>query len=256
MSYSNEEEKKSSATAKTALGLGIAGLSLAGINSGLLGGGNGNGILGGLFGNRNDALEVYRTTMYDQGQKAEAELSVVNNYFMPTWREICELKKEVAVNKAVDAKNQEITALMFQLAEQKATCCCDKTNDKIDYLAALSEQRSNSYFARLASDIECANNNLNTKIDYTAKISNDQTNCNFNRLNDKIDSAFAIESLKADAKLCEATKNTVRGSVYLSPSNLANPYVGGTDYLVSRSIGPRGCGFNTYDTGCSCGCGW
>lgn len=244
---SGNRKKESSTTAKTALGLGIAGLALGLVNGGC--GNNRGGLLNGLFGcnHQNDELEAYRAAMYDQGRKAEAELAVVNTYFMPTWNEICNLRQEVAVNKTTAEKDQQITALLFQLAEQKTQCCCDKVNEKVNYVAALNQQKAQSNFDRLTSDINCVNRNLDTKIDYTATIAAKDANCNFERLNSKVDSAFVVEGLRTDSKICEATKNIVRGDVYLSPTSLANAYGATTEYLVSRRSSP----FST-----QCGCGW
>lgn len=200
--------------------------------------------------------------MYDQGRKAEAELAVVNTYFIPTWKELCDLRQEVAVNRTTNEKDQQITALLFQLAEQKAQCCCDKVNAKVDYVSTLAEQRAESNYNRLFSDIECVNNNLNTKIDYTANIAKRDTDCGFERLNSKIDSAFIIEAQRTDSKICEATKNMVRGNVYLSPTSLANPYGASTDYLVSRTVTPTsrcgGCGdgWSGWSSWNGCGCNW
>ena len=238
---SDSHKKESSTTAKTALGLGIAGLAV-GLLSGASNCGNGRrnncgGLLNGLFGNgccENDELVTYRAAMYDQGRKAEAELAVVNTYFIPTWKELCDLRQEVAVNRTSNEKDQQITTLLFQLAEQKAQCCCDK---------------------------------VNTKIDYTSIIAKRDTDCNFERLNSKVDSAFIIEAQRTDAKICEATKNMVRGNVYLSPTSLANPYGASTDYLVSRTVTPAGrCGGYSGWNSCDgwggwsnwggCGCNW
>lgn len=53
-----------------------------------------------------------------------------------------------------------------------------------------------------------------------------------------------LTEAETDAKICAATKNMVRGSVYLSPNHLADPYSCDTRELVSRPhhhCGP--CGF-------------
>ena len=262
--YNNEEEKKSSATAKTALGLAIGGLSLAAVQGGVLGDGygTGGGLLGGLFGGRNG----YTTEQLARGRQAETELAVIHQYMIPTWSEISDLKKEVAVNKAVDHKNQEINHLLFKraeeqsacgfelnkmrtesafaLARQEQQCCCDKTNAKVDYLNALQEQRTASAFALANQKTDCNYDKLANEIE-----------CTYNRLDAKTNSAFAISNLETDAKLCEATRNLVRGEVYLSPASLADPYAAGTNVLMSRHVNrySTGCGgwFNTGDCGCN-----
>lgn len=107
----DEDKYASKGVAGTALGVGIGGLALALLNGSNCG--NGGGLLGGLLGGNNNCEQIQR------GQRAETELAMVNQYFMPTWREMCDLKSEVAVNKAVDAKNQEITGLLFRIAENR-----------------------------------------------------------------------------------------------------------------------------------------
>lgn len=359
MSYNCcEDEKKSSGTAKTALGLGIAGLSLAAVNGGLFGGdGYGNGgLLGGLFGgNRNGRTEE----IIAHGRKAQTELDVVNHYMIPTWHEISELKKDVAINRTLEMKNQEINHLLFKraeeqsfagfelnklrteaafaLADQKQKCCCDKTNDRISYVSALREQQTNAAFAladqkansnfgRLASDINCVYDKLDRQDHYNRdKLESDlawsyrtldkQDQCNFDkattnsawlyktldnqdkcnydkvttnsawlyktldnqdkcnydklsadldctykRLDAKTDSAFTISGLQTDIKIGEATKNVVRGKVYLSPCSMAEPFAGGVNVLYSRHITPfttdsRSTGYQ-FDCGNSGGYNW
>lgn len=106
---SKEEYAKGGTKALSIIGTVLGGAALLG-NSGNCG----NGILGGLFGGNNQNCEQVQ-----RGQRAETELAIVTSYFMPTWREICDLKSEVAVNRAVDVKNQEITGLLFRMAENR-----------------------------------------------------------------------------------------------------------------------------------------
>lgn len=316
MCHCYDDEKKSSSTAKTALGLGIAGLSLAAVNGGLFGNGDGygnGGILGGLFGN--NGRNARTDDIIAHGRKAQTELDVVNHYMIPTWHELCELKKEVAVNRAVEMKNQEINHLLFKraeeqsfagfelnklrteaafaLAEQKQKCCCDKTNDRITYESALREQQTNAAFAladqkansnfgRLASDINCVYDKLDRQDHYNRdKLESDLTwsyrtldkqdqcnfdkvttnsswlyktldnqdkcnydklsadlDCTYKRLDAKTNSAFEISGLQTDIKIGEATKNVVRGHVYLSPCSMAEPYTSGYNVLYSRHVTP------------------
>lgn len=260
MSY-DDDEKKSSATAKTALGLAIGGLGLAAVNSGMFGGECGNGgFLGGLFGNRGNTCEALA-----RGRQAETELAVIHQYFMPTWNEICNLKQEVAVNKTVEAKNQEITNLLFRmsenransdyelnrmrteaafaLADQKQQCCCDKLNNKIDFTNTLLTQRSDASFALADQKANCNYDRLASDI-----------NCTYDRLDAKTNAAFVVSRLETDAKICEATKDLVRGKVYLSPCSMADPYQAGTNVLMSRHIPYSAPACATPFT--DCGCNW
>ena len=156
-----------------------------------------------------------------------------------------------AVNAEKDAKNEVITGLMFQLAEQKSQCCCDKTNIRIDAMYdKLSSQDQNNY-DRLAA----ANQ-------YTYDRLAADTICNFQRLDSKIDSNFKLRDAivdgqfaAADAKLEKAMCGVIKGQPYLSPSNLADPYTSGRNMIVSRNVTPvlatyGGCG-STFN---SCGC--
>lgn len=240
----HEPEKKSSGIAKAGLTLGVIGTSLAALgNGGALGNGDGNGgILGNLFGNRESGeVKAYRMAQFDQGQKASTELDMLNKYVIPMASEISNLKTLAAVNAEKDAKNEVITGLMFQLAEQKSQCCCDKTNLRIDAIYDKLSAQDQYTYERLAAD----------------------TNCNFNRLNDKIDANFNLRDAivngqfaAADAKLEKAMCGVIKGQPYLSPSNLADPYTAGRNMIVSRNVTPvmatyGGCG-STFNTGCGC----
>ena len=241
--HHEKEEKKSSGVAKAGLTLGIIGTSLAAVNGGLFGNnGEGGGVLGNLFGNRESGeMKTYRAQQFDQGQKAATELDMLNKYVIPMASEISNLKTLAAVNAEKDAKNEVITGLMFQLAEQKSQCCCDKTNLRIDAIYDKLSAQDQYTYERLSAD----------------------TNCNFNRLNDKIDANFNLRDAivdgqfaAADAKLEKAMCGVIKGQPYLSPSNLADPYTAGRNMIVSRSVTPvmatyGGCG-STWNTGCGC----
>lgn len=254
-----EEEKKSSATAKTALGLAIGGLSLAAVQGGILGGNgtggcNGGGLLGGLFGN-NGACAAYNQQKMDQGAEAITELNMVNKYVMPMMGEITALQTKLAANDVRDQKNEVINSLLFQLSDartdakfQEANCCCEKNQiymnqlyDKLDaadkYNYTILDNARQCTYDRLAAD----------------------TVCNFQRLDSKIDSNFALRKAQVDAQIADATCNVIRGVPYLSPSQMADPYTGQTNILMSRHTVPvtpvatnwNTCA-NTYNTGCGC----
>lgn len=268
----HDDEKKSSSTAKTALGLAIGGLGLAAVNGGVFGGGEcgGGGLLGGLFGNRGNCEQLAR------GRQAQTELAVIHQYLMPTWCELSDLKKQVAVNAAIESKNNEITHLLFKraeeqsacgfelnkmrteaafaLAEQKSQCCCDKLDNKIDYVSTLQQQRSDASFALARQEQQCCCDRLNTKIDCVGDRLAADIDCTYNRLDAKTDAAFVVNNLQTDAKICDATKNLVRGEVYLSPASLADPYAAGTNVLMSRHVNRcGGCSGSSWFGG-DCGC--
>lgn len=192
-------EKKSSATAKTALGLAIGGLGLAAVNGGLFGGNGecgGGGLLGGLFGNRGVSCEQLA-----RGRQAQTELAVIHQYMLPTWNELCDLKRDVAVNKAIEAKNNEITHLLFKraeeqsacgfelnklrteaafsLARQELQCCCDKNNAKIDYVSDLSRQRTDAAFALARQEQQCCCDKTNDRIGFVSALERQRTEAAF-----------------------------------------------------------------------------
>ena len=255
-----EPEKKSSATAKTALGLAIAGLSTSLIGNGVLGNGNscGNngGILGNILGlnNNNGEMCTYRAQQYDAGQKAATELDMLTKYVLPMASEISSLKTMAAVNAESDAKNQIINDLKFQIVSNNAACCCDKTNLRIDAI-----------YDKLSSQDQCNYDRLAAANQYTYDRLAADTICNFQRLDAKIDSNFNLRDAivdgqfaAADARLEKAMCGVIKGQPYLSPSNLADPYTSGRNMIVSRNVTPvfatyGGCS-STFNTGCGCGC--
>ena len=278
-------------------------------------------LLGGLFGGNQDGCtaqtlsNIATSSALVNGQKAESELKIVTDYFIPTWNELSKLREEVAVNRATQCKDNEIVQLLFRMSEQKTAsdfelnklrtdslfalakaeqeccctklndkidyvsdldrqnatwqfrlakadtdCCCDKLNDKIDYTSRLNTQRTDAAFAladqkadcnynRLASDIQCNYDKLDAKTNATFVLNEQKGNCAYERLSAKTDSAFIINGLNTDIKIGEATKDMLRGNVYLSPANLADPYQAGTNVIVSRH-------YNSVGSGCGCsGCG-
>lgn len=263
-----EEEKKSSATAKTALGLGIAGLATSLVGNGVLGNGyNGcnGGLLGGLFGN-NGAVCAYEREKNDKNASAAAELTTVNSYILPILGQISDIKTQLAANEVRDQKNEVINGLLFKMADQytdtkfaESKCCCEKNQiymnqlyDKLDaadkYNYTILDNARQCTYDRLAAD----------------------TVCNFQRLDAKIDSNFQLRDAivdgqfaAADAKLEKAMCGVVKGTPYLSPSQLADPYANGYNVLMSRHVTPvvaaysncggawNNCG-TSYNTGCGC----
>jgi hypothetical protein len=250
-------KRKASATAKTALGLAIGGLSLAAVNGGLLGGNNGcdctgnnGGLLGNLFGNRGNSC--YCKEKYEQGARAVTELqmlekwilpemnrtcalerfaavsplatemNMLEKYIFPIMHRTCELEKESAVNKAVDEKNQVINGLLFAMAQQR-------TDAKFD----LADCRTNGKFDLVQS----------------------QTGATFELTKQRTDAEFALSRALTTADIEKATCNVVRGKPYISPCQMADPYNAGMNVLMSRHInGVATANIATYGNDCGCGC--
>lgn len=260
-----EEEKKSSATAKTALGLAIGGLSLAAVQGGILGTGpggynGGGGLLGGLFGN-NGAYSVYNQQKMDQGTEAVTELNMVNKYVMPMMGEISAMRTKLAINDERDAKNEVINGLLFQLSEAKtdakfaeAQCCCEKNATALGYVNEKLDTQDKCLYDKLSAAQQCAYDRLYADITHS-----------FNRLNDKTDANFALRKAQVDAQIAAEMCGVIKGTPYLPVSSIAEPYQAGTNILVSRHTVPvtpvstyNGCGtgWNTgcnsaYNTGCN-----
>lgn len=238
--YENDGEcgkRRSSATAKTALGLAIGGLSLAAVNGGLFGNsdggccGNNGGILGNLFG-RNGSGSCCCQTKMENGERAitevqmldkylfpmmhrtcdletfaavqpyKTELQMLDKYIFPIMARTCALEKESAVNKAVDEKNQIINGLLFKMAKENT-----------DAQFALADCRT------------------------TGK---------FDLVQQRTDAEFALSRALTTADIEKATCNVVRGKPYISPCQMADPYNAGTNVLLTRHINA---GLNTYSDG-------
>lgn len=244
MCRDHDSSKKSSSTAKTALGLAIGGLSLAAVNGGALGGGDscgcngGGGLLSGLFGGgSNGACKAYQQQKMDRGAEAVTEVNMLDKYIMPMMGQICEVKAELAVNNERDQKNQIINSLLFKMADQhsenlfeRAQCCCEKNQITM----------ANMY-DRLASADTCLYDRLDSKID-----------CVSDKATMRTDATFALRKAQVDAQLAEAMCGVIKGKPYLSPMQLADPYQAGSNVLISRHIQPQcassfspcGCGDN------------
>lgn len=123
------------------------------------------------------------------------------------------------------------TEAAFALAEQKSNCCCDKLDNKIDYVSTLQQQRTDASFALARQEQECCCDRLDTKINCVGDRLAADLDCTYKRLDAKTDAAFVVNALQTEAKIGEATKNLVHGEVFLSPSSLADHY-----YTVSSII--------------------
>lgn len=259
---SREEEKKSSGVAKAGLTLGIIGTSLAALGTnGISNNGNGcnGGLLGGLFGN-NGAVCAYEKEKSDRNAAAATELTMVNSYVLPLMGQISEIQAKLAVNDERDAKNEVINGLLFKMADQytdtkfaESKCCCEKNQIYMNQLYDKLDAADKYNYTILDNARQCTYDRLSA-----------DTTCNFNRLNDKIDANFKLRDAivdgqfaAADAKLQQSMCGVIKGTPYLSASQLADPYTSGYNVLMSRHVTPvvatyGGCG-STWNTG-GCGC--
>lgn len=148
----------SSGVAKAGLTLGIIGTGLA-----ALGNGNGNGILGGLFGNNQattdkiDALQsqvdVLTATKYTDDKyldiytqlvaykaDSDARTAAVQSQL---YGAVLELDKRSALNEQACRLNREYDATvrdyMMTIINNKIDCCCEKMNMQAQYEKQISE---------------------------------------------------------------------------------------------------------------------
>ena len=146
MADPNNNEYASKGVAGAGLGLGIAGTALSLLQN------NGNGLLGGLFGNNGMgamAAQAAGCAVNDKFSTLEAEIaklkaekytdekdailrdSLLKNWLKPLADEAAANKVEIATIKADVAKNKEICELKMQLAEQKAATAQAVTNGAV-----------------------------------------------------------------------------------------------------------------------------
>lgn len=264
----DDKKKKSSGVAKAGLTLGIIGTSLAalgGFNNGSSGcgcnGGNNNGILGNLFGgNRGgDACCAYNQAKMDIGQAAATEINMVDKYVMPMWGAVCELQTKAAVNEEREKKNEVINGLLFKMADQhadnlfeRAQCCCEKNQialaNMYDRLAAQDQCNYDKLAAanqctydRLAADTACAYNRLDDKI-----------NCTADKAQMRTDATFALRKAQVDAQIAQEMCGVIKGKPYLSPTQMADPYMASRNVLVSRQYAPVSYCTPGYSNDCGC----
>lgn len=179
-------EFASKGVAGTGLGLGIAGTAL-----GVLAGSNdGNGLLGGLFGNGGGnklsalmsenamlksenysdkvAKEVYGQSLADNRRLRDEFYA----YVKPLADEAASNRERVAVLEAQQQKNGEIADLREKLVRAELgaridQCCC-KTNSKIDAVAAAATCGINGNSAAIAALQNTVNSITRTIIPRTA----------------------------------------------------------------------------------------
>lgn len=143
-------EFASKGVAGSGLGLGIAGLSVA-----LLQGanGNGNGLLGGLFGNNNNQVDVLladnaklRAEKYSDRAVADVYTALRNEtkdlgdrllekYIAPLSQEAADNKTRVAVLEARVQCDNEKALLREQLIQANLDKCCCEMNGNINEVA-------------------------------------------------------------------------------------------------------------------------
>ena len=139
-------EYASNGKANAGLTTGIIGTSLAGLLWAGGAGGNGNGILGGLFGGRNGG-STYSQSYDGKIGQLESEIAflrsenyadkVANEVYRSLDERIRENMKEV-YGFVIDldkrtALNAQGLAYENQITNNKIDCCCDKMNIKFDY---------------------------------------------------------------------------------------------------------------------------
>ena len=255
-------EKKSSATAKTALGLAIGGLSLAAIQgmhntSCGCGSNGGSSLLGGLFGGNNDACRVYNQQKMDAGQAAVTELTMVDKYVMPMWNSVCELQTKVAVSDEREKKNEVINGLLFKMADQhadnlfeRAQCCCEKNQIALANVYDRLAAQDQCNYEKLAAAQKCCCDRLEA-LDA----------CNYERLDSKIDcvsdkatmrtdATFALRKAQVDAQIANEMCGVIKGKPYLSPTQMADPYMASQNILVTRQYSPSNyCGYSSCNNG-------
>ena len=229
--------RKSSGTAKTALGLGIAGLGTALVDGGLFGGngdgdcgcGNNGGLLGNLFGNRGSS--PYCKEQKRLGEQARDEIQMLDKYLFPIMERTCNLETEVKVNPLL-TEREMVDKWILPLMHR--TCNIEK-----DLAVNAAKDEKDQVIQGLLFKI--AENNTNSKFDL---------------LQQRTDAEFALGRAITTADIEKATCNVVRGRPYISPCQMADPYSAGANVLMARHVNTySNNGTTTYsDGGCGCGC--
>lgn len=127
-------------------------------------------------------------------------------------------------------------------------------NEKQYYEDSIKNLKEFFVYAQGVSDRICALEN---------RVSVDETAIAWqNRLIDKefscVDTRFNTTDVLTDYKIKSATCHCIKGNVYASPSDIADPYVG-RRLVIGTYQEPycgglyNGCGMNTFN-GCGCGC--
>lgn len=236
--YDNDCHKKSSGTAKTALGLGIAGLGTALVAGGLFGGngcgdccdgcGNG-GLLGNLFGGRNGNCS-YCKEQKRLGEQARDEIQMLDKYLFPMMERTCNLETDVKVNPLLTERemvDKWILPLMHRTCDIEKNLAVNAAKDEKDQVIQ----------------------------GLLFKIAENNTNAKFELLQQRTDAEFALGRAITTGDIERATCNVVRGKPYISPCQMADPYSAGANVLMARHVNTytNGVGY-TNDCGCGCGC--
>lgn len=110
-------------------------------------------------------------------------------------------------------------------------------------------------------DREFANyTTLNDKIcELAQRIFVDETAIAYqNKLFDKefqcVDTRFATNDVLTNYKIQAATCDFVKAQHYLSPNQLADPYMGGRQIIATYNNTPYCGDYSTWNSGCGCGC--
>lgn len=110
-------------------------------------------------------------------------------------------------------------------------------------------------------DREFANyTSLNDKICALAqRVAVDETAIAYqNKLTDKqfecVDKQMGWDRIATTYQIDAATCDCVKGQKYISPSQMADPYLGAQNIISTRTVTPY-CGYSTFSDGCGCGYG-
>ena len=234
--YCDNGKKKSSATAKTALGLAIGGLSLAAVNGGLFGGigggcecgEGGGGGLANLFGG-NRGPNPYCAEQKRLGEQARTEVAMLDKYLFPMMGRTCQLEKESAVNPLLmerEMVDKWVLPLMHRTCNIEKELAVNEAKDQKDQVIQ----------------------------GLLFKLSEQNTDGKFELLKCRTDAEFALGRALTKAEISDATCNVVRGKPYISPCQMADPYQAGANVLLARHVNNVAAA-NTYSDGCGCGCG-
>ena len=235
--------KRSSGTAKTALGLGIAGLGTALVAGGLFGGnggcgdcdgcGNNGGLLGNLFGGRNGSNCSYCKEQKRLGEQARDEIQMLDKYLFPIMERTCNLETETKVNPLLTERemvDKWILPLMHRTCNIEKEIAVNEAKDEKDQVIQ----------------------------GLLFKIAENNTNSKFDMLQQRTDAEFALGRAITTGDIERATCNVVRGKPYISPCQMADPYSAGANVLMARHFNTYTNGTTTYsdgyDGGCGCGC--
>lgn len=133
--------------------------------------------------------------------------------------------------------------------------------EKEYYNRTICDMKEFFNYAQGVSDRIC-NLEQRVAVDETAISKNFEFMSSQNNWQDKFyDEKFRYADLLEQCRISDATCKCIKGEVYASPNDIADPYIGSRLVLGSRQVFPteyatfnNGCGWNGWNNGC--GCGW